>query len=314
MASGQDILSTLFAGKLNVVSELVATASGVTTASASSLLSLTAPMVVGVVRGVRAAQGLNAAGLTKVLMDQTDAISRRAPTGLAGVFGLSSITDLGYRLTDTATERTPDMVIRVAAPAREERGLHTWRWPVVLAVATLGLLYVLVGRDTGVTQSLMVKWVPAASPAVATVALADGAVLSLKEGSFNYTVATFLADPTRTTVPKTFIFDRLNFDAGTTHLTPESVQTVADLGALLQAYPAADVRLDGYSDEVGNAEGNEKLSLERVAAVKEALIRGGIEATRLTTAGYGQEHPFASNETEEGQAKNWRLELVVVKK
>jgi outer membrane protein OmpA-like peptidoglycan-associated protein len=313
IASGQDILSTLFAGKLHTVSELIATASGVTSTSASSLLSLTAPVVVGVVGRVRAAQGLNAASLTKVLMDQTDDISRQAPTGLAEVFGLSSIADLGYRLVGAVTGMTPDTAIRVAEPAREASLLQKWRWPVLIVVP-LGLLYFLVGRDPGVTQSLMVKWAPAATPAVATLTLPDGVALSLKEGSFNYNVATFLADPANTTVPQTFVFDPLNFDSSTTHLTPESAQTVADLSAILQAYPATDVRLDGYTAGVGNAEGNKQLSLERVAVVKEALIRGGIGATRVTTAGYGPEHPLASNETEDGRARNRRLELVVVKK
>jgi outer membrane protein OmpA-like peptidoglycan-associated protein len=191
--------------------------------------------------------------------------------------------------------------------------LKKWRWPV-LAIVVLGLFYVLVGRDTAVTPSLMSRWAPAATPAVATVTLPDGAALSLKEGSFPSNVVKFLADPTRTTVPTTFVFDRVTFDANTTHLTPESVQTVAELSAILQAYPATEVRLDGYSEEVGTVEGNRQLSVDRAAAVKEALIRGGIGATRLTTAGYGQESPLASNEPEERRAQNERLELVVVKK
>jgi hypothetical protein len=60
IASGRDILSTLFAGKLSAVSTLIANDNGVTNASASSLLSLTAPLVVGTLGRARAAQGLNA--------------------------------------------------------------------------------------------------------------------------------------------------------------------------------------------------------------------------------------------------------------
>jgi len=157
MASGRDILSTLFAGKLSTVSELIATASGVTSASASSLLSLTAPVVLGVVERARAMQALNAAGLTKVLMGQKDDIFRMAPTGLAGVFGLSNLAQLGSGLTGTATEMTPDTVRRVAAdPVGDESMLKKWRWPVLVVVA-LGLIYFLVGRDIGVIESLMVN-------------------------------------------------------------------------------------------------------------------------------------------------------------
>src|SRR5689334_12128120 len=64
IASGRDILSTLFAGRLSAVSALLANANGVTNDSASNLLSLTAPLVVGTLGRVRAAQGLNAVGLT----------------------------------------------------------------------------------------------------------------------------------------------------------------------------------------------------------------------------------------------------------
>ncbi len=71
IASGRDILSTLFAGKLSAVSTLIANDNGVTNASASSLLSLTAPLVVGTLGRARAAQGLNAVGLTTLLLNQT---------------------------------------------------------------------------------------------------------------------------------------------------------------------------------------------------------------------------------------------------
>jgi outer membrane protein OmpA-like peptidoglycan-associated protein len=59
---------------------------------------------------------------------------------------------------------------------------------------------------------------------------------------------------------------------------------------------------------------NKKLSQDRADAVKEVLVKSGIEASRMTAAGYGQEKPFASNATEEGKAQNRRLELVVAKK
>lgn len=111
----------------------------------------------GVVGRARAIQALNAAGLAKVLMGQKDDIVRLAPTGLAGVFGLSNLAQLGSGLIGTATEMTPDTVRRVAAdPVRDESMLKKWRWPVLVVVA-LGLIYFLVGRDIGVIQSLMVN-------------------------------------------------------------------------------------------------------------------------------------------------------------
>ena len=87
-----------------------------------------------------------------------------------------------------------------------------------------------------------------------------------------------------------------------------------DLIVILKAYPATVVQLEGHTDSTGEAGANKKLSLDRSEAVKAAMVRGGIDAGRISTAGYGQEKPIASNATEDGKAKNRRLELVVAKK
>ena len=74
------------------------------------------------------------------------------------------------------------------------------------------------------------------------------------------------------------------------------------------------MQLEGHTDNTGDAAANKKLSQDRADAVKELLVKGGIEASRVSTAGYGQEKPIASNATEDGKAQNRRLELVVAKK
>ena len=56
------------------------------------------------------------------------------------------------------------------------------------------------------------------------------------------------------------------------------------------------------------------LSLDRANAVKDLLMKGGVEESRMTTQGFGQDNPIASNDTEEGKARNRRLELVVEKR
>lgn len=311
--AGQEILRIVFADKLDAVSERIAAASGVTNASASLLLSLTAPVVVGVLGRVRAVQGLNATRLVTVLMGQKEVIAKLTPAGLAGVFGSSTLTPLEPKLTDAKAARTPDPVRRMAVDVvKDTSTLKKWRWPI-LGVVTIGLLSFLVSRDTGGILSLMVNW-NAPIPAVVTVTLPGDAVLSLEEDSFNYHVAKFLADPAKMTVPKTFVFDHVYFAPGTARFTPESGRAVEELSTILKAYPAVDVRLDGHTDDVGSTKENEKLSRDRASAVQETLIRSGISATRVTTAGYGQEYPLASNETEAGRAKNQRLELVVLKK
>ncbi len=115
-------------------------------------------------------------------------------------------------------------------------------------------------------------------------------------------------------MPKRFVFDHLNFESASTALTPESRPTVDSVAAILKAYPAVAVALEGHTDASGDAEANKKLSLDRAAAVKDLLVAGGVADSRITTSGFGMEKPIAPNDTEDGRARNRRLELVVEKR
>lgn len=120
---------------------------------------------------------------------------------------------------------------------------------------------------------------------------------------FNLSVARFLADAGDTVVPKVFVFDHLNFEMGSTKLTPESEPTVKDLIVILSAYPTTGVRFDGHTDNVGVAAANKKLSLDRADAIEVILVVGGVEARRLDAQGFGQTRPIAPNSTEDGRAR-----------
>lgn len=309
MNSGREILSLLFGGKLSAIIDLIANAGGIKSASASSLLSIAAPLLLGVLGKEKTAQGLSTSGLVSLLMGQKDHIARLAPTGLAGILGLSNLANLGSKVTGTATRLASDAAAQVGYEAVRE-GSSLWKWLVpALGLLALAFLYSLWGR--GGPQVNKESLIPRA---LAAFTLPGGMTLSLREGSFNYNLAKFLADTTDTAGSKAFVFDNVNFDSATTRLTAESQQTVNDLIAILKAYPAAEVRLEGHTDNTGDIEGNKRLSQARAEAVKESLVKGGIDASRITTAGFGQEKPVASNDTEEGRAKNRRLELVVAKK
>lgn len=152
----------------------------------------------------------------------------------------------------------------------------------------------------------------ASAEATTSVKLPDGRSLQLAPGSASYQLAQYLqtTDPTG----KTFVFERLQFHSGTTRLTSRSARTVRNLSAILNAYPSTEVRLDGYTDNTGKAEANQKLSQARADAVKTMLAKDGVSVTRLATAGYGAEKPIASNDSPAGRQQNRRIELVVTKR
>ncbi len=156
--------------------------------------------------------------------------------------------------------------------------------------------------------------VPQAMRKLSELQLPDGVKISVPEGSFNFSVANWLASATDTSVPKRFLFEDLNFETGSTGLTTESNATVNSLVAVLKAYPSVSVALEGHTDNTGDPIANKTLSVDRAVAVKELMVKGGIPASRITSAGYGQENPVAPNDTEQGRAKNRRLELVVLKR
>ncbi|MHB8093493.1 MAG: OmpA family protein [Candidatus Aminicenantales bacterium] len=103
----------------------------------------------------------------------------------------------------------------------------------------------------------------------------------------------------------------INFDSGKSTIKPESAQAIAEIAKLLKADPGLKIHVVGHTDNTGGVDSNIKLSQERAEAVLQALVRDhGIAAARLRAFGCGLFAPVASNDTEEGRAKNRRVELV----
>jgi len=101
------------------------------------------------------------------------------------------------------------------------------------------------------------------------------------------------------------------FDTGKATIKPESAQAIGEVAKLLQADPALKVFVVGHTDSVGTVESNLKLSQDRAEAVLQALERDhGIAAARLRAYGCGPFAPVASNGSEDGKARNRRVELV----
>jgi len=97
-------------------------------------------------------------------------------------------------------------------------------------------------------------------------------------------------------------------------LKPESQEQLKNMAEILKAYPSVNLKLGGYTDNTGNAKDNMKLSDERAKNVMAEIVKLGVDASRLKAEGYGDAHPVASNETEEGKAANRRIDVNVTAK
>jgi outer membrane protein OmpA-like peptidoglycan-associated protein len=101
------------------------------------------------------------------------------------------------------------------------------------------------------------------------------------------------------------------FDTNKASLKPEAQLKLAKLTGVLTVFPNLNLRVEGYTDSTGTDAINDKLSRERAASVQMFLQTQGIDGGRITSQGYGSQHPVASNDTKEGKAKNRRVEIVL---
>jgi len=88
---------------------------------------------------------------------------------------------------------------------------------------------------------------------------------------------------------------------------------LSDIIAILNEYPNAKFTVDGHTDSTGSDSLNQRLSESRALSVKEYLTSHGIDGFRLSSAGYGETKPIASNSTRDGRAQNRRVEINLVK-
>ena len=100
------------------------------------------------------------------------------------------------------------------------------------------------------------------------------------------------------------------FDADSSELRPGASRTVFRLFRFLQLNPQRRVRIEGYTDNLGEPEENRRLSLARAQAVADLLLELGVEAPRIEVQGYGEAFPVEPNASARGRAQNRRVEIV----
>jgi OOP family OmpA-OmpF porin len=119
--------------------------------------------------------------------------------------------------------------------------------------------------------------------------------------------------PVERPAPQTkIILEGTNFDFDKATLRPAGKAKLDENVKVLTTYPDINVEIAGYTDSIGTAKYNMGLSKRRAATVKKYLESKGIADSRMTSKGFGETHPVASNKTAAGRAKNRRVEILIL--
>jgi outer membrane protein OmpA-like peptidoglycan-associated protein len=110
------------------------------------------------------------------------------------------------------------------------------------------------------------------------------------------------------------ILETVYFDTGKSTIKPVSFSLLNEVATVLKAYPQIKkVQVEGHTDDRGNDDSNLKLSKDRAKSVLDYLVqKGGVEASRLVSEGFGETQPVADNATEAGRAQNRRVVFKIV--
>lgn len=113
-------------------------------------------------------------------------------------------------------------------------------------------------------------------------------------------------------IPKTLLLKGVTFEFNKTRLRPDAETILSYVIGIMKKYPDMQVELAGYTDSIGKAAYNLRLSQKRAESVKAYLVEKGIDGGRIQAMGYGKKDPVATNDTAEGREFNRRVELHIL--
>jgi outer membrane protein OmpA-like peptidoglycan-associated protein len=325
LSSGERVLSGLFGGKGDQVADAVAGAGGVKRGSAATILRLAAPLVMSVIGKVMATRNLDGRGLMNLLGSERSSILSALPAGMSGILGLDEQAPAAAHGRTQERERVHEPVREPTfrEPVRHERDVvhvqerhHRKRWGpgLLAALAGLGLLYFLTrGRDRDVRVNVPPAAERITEPMQPVQPVRPPEVPELTRPGRVTEIDAYMSDPSATG-PRTFVLDEITFESGSSRLTTDARKALRDLAILFKKHPNARIRIEGHTDNKGNAAANRRLSKERADAVKKVLVDGGVISTVVETTGVGPDQPVASNDNEAGRAQNRRTQIVITKR
>jgi outer membrane protein OmpA-like peptidoglycan-associated protein len=344
--SGEGFLNGIFGNRLSGIVDAIAGQSGVSRASASTLLGLATPLVLGAVGKEAKSRNLDARGLSRFLADQGRRASDVLPGSVSSVLGGGTFAREGVMgearerfgeareriggAVGEARERIGGAVEdirhhrhmgaeRVGRPGVEHRGGRGLMW-LLGALFVLALLAFFVlrarraetplrGPDVGFQSPDLRPGeprLPGVAPGAAGIAMVER--LSPDTG-----VTVFEGYLTGTeATPKRFILSEIQFPTASANIPSNAL--LDGVAASMKKHPTAKIRIEGHTDSTGNPSENQKLSDARANSVKDYLVQRGVAADRIESAGKGSDEPLAPGDSPAARAENRRVELIVLER
>ncbi len=321
--SGDQIVELLLGNKAGGILDLISDLNGIKRGSASTLLKLAAPFVLGLIG--KQVEGKGTAALTDFLVGQKSYIETAMPAG--------SESTLQHAEYDSALKQATPMVAKATATYNNSR--TKWILPVLLICAILYWLGTKgcgkAGRkdfNTEVVAADSIETDTAGAGAEVSDTISDtedklyydtldsgfelsGAII----GGIENQLISFIADK-NSAIDKNvwFNFDRLLFDTNKASLQKSSFEQLKNVAEIMKAYPSVHIKIGGYTDGSGDPKANQRLSTDRAFQVMEELIKMGITESRMRAEGFGDTFPAGENTTEPGRQKNRSIYISVTKK
>ena len=316
-------LSSLFGHNLVPMVDSLANYAGIRGSSAGTILSVSAPLILGYLGRLMRSENLTTAGLADKLRAHRNQFASAVPLG----FEMPESFHTPFRAARTAVDETARRVHASNEPA------STWTVPVLALLGLLGLggLIWWASQKPMVQQSRVEVTQPAPSAPVGTTgmnraiaptgttgmmpgkttrALPGNVIITIPPGSAEDRLYMYLSSAGVGSVTA-IDFDRIKFDSGSAVLSPEARDQIDNVATILRAYPRATVTIGGYTDNEGSESANMALSKARAEAVAGKLTAAGVSAERVHPEGFGSQKPLGSNTTDTGRAENRRVVLQV---
>lgn len=333
---GAGLVNSLFGNKLDGITGLLSNFTGLKNASVSSLMSMAAPAIMGLLGKHASDNNLNTGSITTLLNNQKSTINAALPSGL----NLSIVLGNFGGIENTIAQHTHQQ----SGTADKKGNAMRYILPVILFALLAIASYYFKGCNknpemitttaessstkhesgeikkttvniTGKIDSLTGDFIYNTGNMVSIDLPNNAGKLEVGEFSTENKLYKFLTDANAkldTVKGNWFEFTNVRFKTGSSEITEASLAQLKNMVAITKGFPSAQFKIGGYTDNTGSEATNIALSQKRANAVVAELKKLGASANSINDAkGYGPQWPIADNTTAEGRAQNRRVAVNV---